>query len=124
MKFVPSFCSGLALLAIVHAACTASAQHIGAGGYHSLALCSDGTLQAWGNGSSGELGNGDYTSMDHPVAVSTLTTMVAVASGLGAHSLAVKSDGSLWAWGNNGAGQLGDGGTTGSPLPVQVSGLG
>ncbi|MBI4495208.1 MAG: tandem-95 repeat protein, partial [Chloroflexi bacterium] len=57
-----------------------------------------------------------------PVQVSGLSGMTAVAAGQ-EHSLAVKSDGTVWAWGYNWAGQLGDGTTTSRPTPVQVSGL-
>ena len=48
--------------------------------------------------------------------------MVAIAGG-DSHSLALKSDGTVWAWGYNGCGQLGDGSTTNRLTPVQVSGL-
>jgi alpha-tubulin suppressor-like RCC1 family protein len=48
--------------------------------------------------------------------------VAAVAAG-GAHVVALKEDGTVWAWGNNGAGQLGDGSTASSTTPVQVSGL-
>ena len=54
--------------------------------------------------------------------VSGLTGVVAIAGGY-YHSLAVKSDGTVWAWGYNGAGQLGDGTTTNRLTPVPVSGL-
>src|SRR5881628_2032757 len=56
-----------------------------------------------------------------PVQVSGLTSVVAVAAGWG-HSVALKSDGTVWAWGYNGYGQLGDGTTTQRLTPVQVSG--
>ena len=48
--------------------------------------------------------------------------MVAIAAGWG-HSLALKSDGTVWAWGSNGAGELGNGTYTNSNVPVSVSGL-
>ena len=48
--------------------------------------------------------------------------MVQVAAGSG-HGLAVRSDGTVWAWGFNGAGELGDGTTTSRSTPVQVTGL-
>jgi len=56
-----------------------------------------------------------------PVPVSGLTGVTAVAGG-SAHSLALKSDGTVWAWGWNGYGQLGNGTTTDSSVPVQVTG--
>src|SRR5262249_40381786 len=54
-----------------------------------------------------------------PVQVSGLTDVVAIVAGT-AHSLAIKADGSLWAWGFNGTGQIGDGTTTNRNQPVQV----
>ena len=96
-----------------------------AGGSHSLVLCSDGTLAAWGDNLSGQLGNVGVTISNVPVAVSTAgvlagKTVVAVAAG-GNHSLALCSDGTLAAWGSNSSGQLGDGSTTQSKVPVAVS---
>ncbi len=95
---------------------------------HSLALKSDGTLRAWGRNASGELGDGTTTDRSTPVQVSGLSSVTALAAGgnagdTEAHSLAVKSDGTVWAWGSNSNGQLGDGTTTGRSTPVQVSGL-
>ena len=57
-----------------------------------------------------------------PVQVSGLTGVVAVAAG-SKHSVALKSDGTVWCWGLNGSGQLGDGTTTDRLIPVQVAGL-
>ncbi len=97
-----------------------------AGGWaHSLALTSDGTVRAWGDNSDGELGDGTNTDRKTPVQVSGLTDVAAIAGG-GYHSLAVKSDGgatTVWAWGYNHFGQLGDGTNTDRKTPVQVSGL-
>jgi len=95
---------------------------VAAGGYHSLALKSDGTVLAWGDNANGQFGDGTNTSRNTPVQVSGLTGVVNIAAGI-IHSLALKSDGTVWAWGYNGHGQLGDGTTTGRNTPVQVSGL-
>jgi alpha-tubulin suppressor-like RCC1 family protein len=97
-------------------------------GYSSVALGDDGSVWDWGNNSSGQLGDGSYTNRTRPVevlgsgGVGYLTGVVSIAAGE-AHSLAVKSDGTVWAWGNNQNGQLGSG-TTGnfSAVPVQVVG--
>jgi RHS repeat-associated protein len=93
---------------------------IAAGETHVLALKSDGTVWAWGSNGSGELGNGDRRLRNQlaPVQVSNLSGVVAIAGG-GLHSLAVKSGGVVWAWGDNRYGQLGDGTTTNSNVPVQ-----
>jgi alpha-tubulin suppressor-like RCC1 family protein len=98
---------------------------IAAGSGHSLAVLSDGTVWAWGSNSAGELGDGTTTGRTTPVRVSGLTGVVAVTAGSGGHSLALLSDGTVWGWGANYAGQLGNG--TSSPsattTPGQVSGL-
>jgi YD repeat-containing protein len=54
--------------------------------------------------------------------VSGLTGITAIAGGY-FHTIALKNDGTVWAWGYNGYGQLGDGTTTTRTTPVQVSGL-
>lgn len=96
---------------------------VSAGGYHSLALKSDGTVWAWGYGTDGELGNGTAPiEQSVPVQVSGLTGVTAISAG-NYHNLALKSDGSVWAWGGNSEGQLGDGTTTNRTKPVQVAGL-
>ena len=92
---------------------------------HSLALKSDGTVWAWGQNDYGQLGigtSGSAVSKNIPVQVTELCDVIAIAGGYG-HSLALKSDGTVWAWGRNGSGQLGDGTYVGKSKPVQVSGL-
>ncbi|MEW6447431.1 MAG: stalk domain-containing protein [Bacillota bacterium] len=103
---------------------------LAAGNSHSLAVKSDGTVWAWGNNSRGQLGIGswDYEDIHSvPVQVKNLTGIIAVAAGE-SHSLALKEDGTVWAWGSNSSGQLGDGTVLDSPPycrcnPVQVAGL-
>ena len=101
---------------------------ISAGATHSLALCADGTLAAWGYNRSGQLGNGSTTQSPVPVAVHTAGVLAgknvkAIAAGRH-HSLALCSDGALVAWGQNVFGQLGNGSTVDSPvdsaMPVAV----
>ncbi|MBE3551165.1 MAG: hypothetical protein IMX03_08080 [Brockia lithotrophica] len=104
------------------------AVQISAGSGHSLALLPDGTVWAWGLNDSGQLGNsqvgvGEKSHSATPVQVEGLTDVVQVAAGWG-HSLAVKKDGTVWAWGSNSWGQLGNGRVGGSSAtPVQVEGL-
>ncbi|MDH4163772.1 MAG: FG-GAP-like repeat-containing protein [Nitrospirota bacterium] len=100
---------------------------IAAGYYHSVAIGgmiqADETVWAWGSNGVGQLGDGSNIGKTTPVQVTGLTgTVVAVAAGA-EHTVAVKSDGTVWAWGGNYYGQLGDGGTINSSRPVQVSGL-
>ncbi len=91
----------------------------------SLALSSTGHLYAWGYDGQGELGDGSTTNSDTPVAVSAGavpggTTITQIAGG-GDHGLALSSTGQLYTWGLNDYGQLGDGSTTNSSVPVAVS---
>ena len=72
----------------------------------------------WGNNSSGQLGNGLNAALSSPF--SGVSNVVAAAAG-GAHSLFVKSDGTLWAVGYNGYGQLGSGNLINSNVPVNVA---
>lgn len=97
---------------------------IAAGQFHNLALCSDGTLVAWGYNFYGQLGNGTTTNSNSPVAVSRTgvlsgKTIISIAAG-SYHSFALCSDGTLASWGYNGNGELGNGGTGFSQLPVAV----
>lgn len=97
------------------------------GGFqHSLALKDDGTVWAWGNNSAGQLGNGAIDSNSiyvyQPTMVQGLSGVVALTGG-GTHTLAVKNDGTVWAWGYNLYGQLGNGTNTEFyTIPVKVSG--
>ncbi|MBA2942445.1 hypothetical protein HZF08_29655 [Paenibacillus sp. CGMCC 1.16610] len=90
---------------------------------HSLALRNDGIVFAWGTNSVGQLGDGTTViNRNSPVQVNNLTDVIDVEAGF-YHSLALKSDGTVWAWGSNVFGELGDGTTTNRSTPVQVSGL-
>ena len=99
-----------------------------AGGYHSAAVKTDGTLWLWGKNDYGQLGDGTTTSTNtgrsSPVqTVSTGTTWKMVSSGgYGDCTAAIKSDGTLWSWGRNQYGQLGDSTTTSRSSPVQIAG--
>jgi uncharacterized protein (TIGR03437 family) len=96
---------------------------VAAGAYHSVALTSDGTVWAWGYNGDGELGNGTTSNSELPVEVSGLTGVIAAIAAGAAHSLALKSDGTVWAWGYNAAGELGNGSTSSSTLPAAVNNL-
>jgi len=94
---------------------------VAAGTYHSMAIGSNGKLYAFGNNANGELGNGTTVNSSSPVVVSMPAGVSATAIADGAeHSLAIGSDGNLYAWGYNGLDELGDGNTTDSSTPVQV----
>ena len=96
---------------------------ISAGVFNTVALKNDGTVWAWGLNSSGQLGDGTTTDSYTPVQVSGLTGVTSIAVGFVSHAVALKNDGTVWAWGSNSYGQLGDGTTTDSYAPVPVSGL-
>src|SRR3712207_4745846 len=122
------------------------------GGWFSLALKNDGTVWTWGYNQDGELGNGaadnaeetkcentakpgdpqvvsSCTDSPTPVQVSELDGVEAVAAG-STHALALKEDGTVWAWGSSEQGQLGNGmktqgtKTLGINTPLEVKGLG
>jgi|GEM_PF-921742 len=93
---------------------------ISTGYYHSLALKSDGSLWAWGRNVSGQLGDGTTTNKSSPTRVGADTDWAYISAGGWGHSLAIKSDGTLWAWGCNDSGQLGDGTTTSKTSPVKI----
>ena len=91
---------------------------ISAGLGHTLAVRSDGSVWAWGSNVFGELGNNSYVSSSVPVEVPGLTNVTAIAASMMAHSVAVREDGTVWAWGNNGFGQFGDGTFVSQASPV------
>ncbi len=94
-----------------------------AGFYHTVAIKTDGTLWAWGNNGSGQLGDGTATDRSSPTQIGADTSWASVSAGNSpavSYTVAIKTDGTLWAWGNNGSGQLGDGTTTDRHSPTQV----
>ncbi|KRB76431.1 hypothetical protein ASE01_15825 [Nocardioides sp. Root190] len=89
---------------------------------HTVALRADGTVMTWGSNQMGQLGGGTTGGLrPAPAAVAGLTDVVMVSTGH-YHSLALRADGSVWTWGYNHVGQLGDGTTTNRNRPVLVSG--
>ena len=99
-----------------------TASVISAGDQHALAIGSNDLVYSWGEGADGQLGNGGVRNEKVPVLVSMPAGVTAVAiAGALDHSLAIGSDGNLYAWGEDGAGELGNGGTTNSDTPVQAS---
>ena len=103
-----------------------------------LAVKTDGTLWSWGINYQGQLGQGNTTNRSSPVQVGTLTNWSEIAGGGGRYVSgnpwgyyfyiygffsSIKTDGTLWSWGINHAGQLGLGNTTNRSSPVQVGAL-
>jgi alpha-tubulin suppressor-like RCC1 family protein len=90
------------------------------GFYQTAAIKSDGTLWSCGYNYSGELGDGTTTLRSSPVqTISGGTDWAEISCGQN-HTAAIKSDGTLWLWGYNNRGQLGDNTTTGKSSPVQT----
>jgi uncharacterized repeat protein (TIGR02543 family) len=93
-----------------------------------ITLKPDGTVWTWGLNAKGQLGSGTTTDASLPAQVlgpdgtGYLTGIVAVMGGE-QHNIALKSNGTVWTWGLNAEEQLGNGTTTNSSTPVQVSGL-
>ena len=103
--------------------------YISAGSYHSVAVNSNGDVYSWGWNGQGQLGNGTNTDSNVPLPVRTAGTPMAgkkivhVSTGGNFYkgsSLALSSEGKVYSWGANDQGQLGNGTTTDSNLPVEV----
>lgn len=94
---------------------------ISAGANHSLAVKLSGPLYSWGSNSHGQLGlSGSVGGVAPlPVLVNSSVPWKSISAG-GSHNIALKDDNTLWAWGNNGAGQLGNNSTTISTTPIQI----
>lgn len=98
------------------------------GSAHSCALLADATVKCWGQNIDGQLGDGTgglppaNVARLTPTLVSGLTGVAEVSAGA-FHTCARKTDGTVWCWGFNALGQLGDGTTTNRATPVQVGGL-
>lgn len=95
---------------------------VAAGRNHVMALKADGSVWSWGSNNWGMLGDPSFAGSRRatPGQVPGLTDVVAISGG-GQHSLALKRDGTIWSWGQNTWGQLGDGTSTDRNAPVQVS---
>lgn len=100
---------------------------VAAGWKSSLAVDASGNVWAWGINSAGQLGDGSDINRSAPFRVTAIQNVQAVAAAAGEYfptTLALKRDGTVWAWGHNGDGQLGNGTTGGtSHVPTQVPGL-
>ncbi|GAA2604968.1 chromosome condensation regulator RCC1 [Actinomadura fulvescens] len=106
----------------------AGVTQIAVGGQHGMARLHDGTAVSWGRNDYGQLGDGTMTDRREPVRVAgpyglpVLRDIAFITAGE-QHNFALRGDGSVVAWGNNTAGQLGDGTTASTPRPVQVAGV-
>jgi alpha-tubulin suppressor-like RCC1 family protein len=105
-------------------------RRVAAGPNHTVVVRTDGTVWAWGSNQFGQLGTTapdscvapDVPCAKLPLLVPGITGVMDVAVG-GGHTLALKADGSVWAWGDNRAGQLGDGTVVSRTTPAPVPGV-
>lgn len=113
------FMAGMLLLPSATSAASASTavDHQGwvamsSGGSHRLAVKGDGTVWSWGSNRNGQLGNGEFgSSQKSPVQITGLKDVAIIGTG-SFNSYAVLKDGTVWSWGDNTDGQVGDGTTT------------
>jgi alpha-tubulin suppressor-like RCC1 family protein len=97
---------------------------ISCGFYHTAAIKTDGTLWTWGDNLYGQLGDNTTINRSSPIqTVAGGTTWSQVACGW-KHTAAIKTNGTLWSWGDNSYGQLGDGTITQRSSPIQEIGAG
>lgn len=95
---------------------------VSSGGGYNLAIKNDGTLWGWGSTTSGNLSQGTMDStLAVPTQVGSANTWTAVSAGY-EQTLGIRSDGSLWAWGDNFYGCLGLGNTTSRDGPTEITG--
>lgn len=110
-------------------------KNIAAGDDFSMALLEDGSVYAWGSNKSGQLGDGTTTDSAYAVKVLAgrsgtnaydpdnndyyLNDIVSISAGQ-AFAMALKNDGTVYTWGDNSKGQLGDGTRVNKPTPIQV----
>jgi alpha-tubulin suppressor-like RCC1 family protein len=99
---------------------------VSAGNLSSAALLDNGTVMTWGDNEYGQLGDGSTTNSDVPVAVTGLSKVAQISAGgnssRNGHMLALLSNGTVMAWGDNSSGQLGNDTYTSSSTPVAVGG--
>lgn len=94
---------------------------VSCGEFFTVALKNDGTVWTWGANYSAQLGNGTISGVyqRNPTPVQIMDGVVAIAAG-DDHAAAIKTDGSLWMWGLNDLGQLGNGTNNAAPSPIQI----
>ena len=99
---------------------------VSAGGYHTAAIKTDGTLWTWVNNTYGRLGDNTTTTRSSPITTAGGgTNWKEVSTGVyGSHTAAVKTDGTLWTWGYNASGRLGTGNYTSRSSPGTTAGGG
>jgi alpha-tubulin suppressor-like RCC1 family protein len=98
-------------------------KYVSTGVSSTFAIKTDGTLWVWGRNNLGQLGLNNITYYSSPKQLGALTNWKVVAGSISVFTGAVKTDGTLWTWGNNANGALGLGNTTRYSSPKQVGAL-
>lgn len=101
-----------------------NAANISMGYYHACALLDNGSVNCWGKGEFGQLGNGttSTSAVNTPVYVSDISTAISISAGY-AHTCAILSGGTIKCWGGGAGGELGNGSTSNQSTPVSVSNI-
>src|ERR1017187_9848052 len=117
--------AALALASVAAAGSSAASAAVTAPAKGCCHLLTESAAVGWGNNFVGQLGDGINLQVQSPnwTAVSGLTSGVVQVSAGNDFAVGLTSDGSVWAWGDNHGGDLGNGTTGPSSTPVQVSGL-
>jgi alpha-tubulin suppressor-like RCC1 family protein len=93
---------------------------VSAGYHYTVALKSDGSLWTWGENTYGQLGDGTNASRNAPIKIGTNDWSTILAGKNGFHTIATKTDYSVWGWGYNYYGQLGDSTNASSNAPIFI----
>jgi alpha-tubulin suppressor-like RCC1 family protein len=95
-------------------------KQVATGTYHTAAIKTDGTLWIWGSNSSGQLGDNTIVSKSSPIQTVAGGTNWKQVTGGDFYTACIKTDGTLWTWGSNDNGQLGNNTTTDKSSPIQT----
>lgn len=110
----------LTLMPMTTFAAESNCKTVSAGGWHTMAIKTDGALWAWGFNRWGQLGNGKTLEEASSSPMKIMDNVVYISAG-NSRTMAIKTDGTLWAWGGNTYGGLGDGTKdNNSPAPVKI----
>jgi alpha-tubulin suppressor-like RCC1 family protein len=112
-----------ALFAVDVSGLTSGVRSVAVGSSGACAVLSNGTVDCWGSGGNGQLGNGALVASPTPVQVSGISTATMAAGG-GTHFCAALSEGGVKCWGRSSGNTLGDGSTLQSATPVPVANIG
>jgi alpha-tubulin suppressor-like RCC1 family protein len=116
----PLFRSAVAAFIFATGSSVAWSEAVSTGAAHTLVRTPSGVVWAWGQNTNGQLGTGNTTRMLTPTKVKGLPEGIVSVTAGASHSAALTSGGSVWTWGKNSHGQLGNGSTLDSAVPVAV----